>query len=43
MKYYFDDLSIKEIAQSEGCSIQAVDNSLRAARKKLSEYLSDME
>lgn len=43
MKYYFDDLSIKEIAQSEGCSIQAVDKSLRAARKKLSEYLSDMK
>ena len=37
--YYFADLTLNQIAEIEGCSLQAIDKSVKAALKKLKKYL----
>lgn len=38
--YYFAELTFEQIAEREGCSLQAIDKSVKAALKKLKKYLS---
>ena len=39
--YYFNDMTLEEIAKQEGCSIQAISKSILAAEKKLLKYLNE--
>lgn len=40
MLYYFNDYTITEIANLEGCSVQAVSKSIKSAEKKLDKILN---
>lgn len=39
--YYFNDMTLEEIAMQEGCSVQAVSKSILAAEKNLIKFLSE--
>ena len=41
MFYYFNDMTLEEIAEREKCSVQAVSKSILAAEKNLIKFLSE--
>ena len=38
--YYFDDMTLKEIAEVEGCSVKNVFKSIEQAKEKLKKFIN---